>query len=161
MGTQEPAEKITQVGVAFWWGLALADLVLYTPLLAVGLVGHWLDRQWGIVVLAGALGITIYWPLVCLATIWSARDTPHWSLPKERQYWVILKDCRVPTAKLYSRSIQNVGRDEETMITFKGAEGTMMRMSGNATHAGTIHKGTQKHKSKIVKDAEIGWLGIK
>jgi len=90
MGTQEPAEKITQVGVAFWWGLVLADLVIYTPLLAVGLVGHWLDRQWGIVVLAGALGITVYWPLVCLATIWSARDTPHWSLPKERQYWVVL-----------------------------------------------------------------------
>ena len=34
MGTQEPAEQITAVGVAFWYGFALADLVVYIPLLA-------------------------------------------------------------------------------------------------------------------------------
>ncbi len=41
MGTQEPAERITEVGVAFWWGIAVADLVVYTPLLAAGLAAHW------------------------------------------------------------------------------------------------------------------------
>ncbi len=39
MGTQEPAEYITDVGVAFFKGFAGADLVLFTPLLAVGLLG--------------------------------------------------------------------------------------------------------------------------
>jgi hypothetical protein len=36
MGTQEPAMQITEVGAAFWWALAFADLVFYTPLLGLG-----------------------------------------------------------------------------------------------------------------------------
>jgi hypothetical protein len=46
MGTQEPAKKITEVGTAFWYGFAFADLVVYLPLLGAGLVGHWLERPW-------------------------------------------------------------------------------------------------------------------
>ena len=90
MGTQEPAATVTPVGAAFWWGLAAADLVFYTPLLAAGLAGHWLGTGWGTVLLAGALGVTAYWPLACLATVWRARGLPGWSLPKEAQYWVAL-----------------------------------------------------------------------
>jgi len=90
MGTQEPASRITEVGVAFWWGLALADLVFYTPLLALGLYGHWTGSPWGPLVLAAALGITVYWPIVSLATVARARAAPGWSLPKERQYWIVL-----------------------------------------------------------------------
>ena len=33
MGTQEPAESITEVGVATWWAFAFGDLVFYTRLL--------------------------------------------------------------------------------------------------------------------------------
>ncbi len=90
MGTQEPAERITEVGVAFWWGIAVADLVVYTPLLAAGLAAHWAGWGWGVAALAAALGITIYWPILCLATIWRARGAPGWSLPKERSYWIVL-----------------------------------------------------------------------
>lgn len=56
MGTQEPAEQVTAVGVAFWYGFALA----------------------------AALGITVYWPSVCLAAIIAAHDAPGWSLPTVR-----------------------------------------------------------------------------
>ena len=90
MGTQEPAERITEVGVAFFWGLAVGDLLFYTPLLAVGLAGHWIGAGWGIVALAAALGITVYWPLVCLATVVRAGRAPVWTLPKERDYWIVL-----------------------------------------------------------------------
>ena len=38
MGTQEPASQISEVGVAFWYGFAFADLVVYIPLLALGLI---------------------------------------------------------------------------------------------------------------------------
>jgi len=45
------------------------------------------------------------------------------------------------------------------MIKFKRAEGTMMRMSSNATHAGAIHKGTQKIKAKSSKMRKsVGWV---
>ena len=90
MGTQEPAHGITPVGAAFFWGIALADLVFYTPILALGLLGHAAGAGWAPVVLGAALGITAYWPLFCLATVYRARGAPGWSLPKEIQYWLVL-----------------------------------------------------------------------
>ena len=72
MGTQESAEAVTEVGAAFWYGFAFGDLVTYIPLLAVGLYGHWRGDSWATTVLAAALGITVYWPVVCLATVTAA-----------------------------------------------------------------------------------------
>lgn len=89
MGTQEPADRITEVGVAFFKGFAGADLV-YAPLLAIGLAGHLLGAEWTGPILGAALGITVYWPIVCLWAVRSARGAPGWSLPKEAQYWVVL-----------------------------------------------------------------------
>lgn len=88
IGAQEPAEAITEVGAAFWYGFALGDLLIYIPLLFAGLIGHILGRQWGNVGLAAALGITVYWPIVCLAAMVDARDAAGWNLSSEMQYWV-------------------------------------------------------------------------
>lgn len=90
MGTQEPAEQITEVGVAFWYGFAFGDLVVYIPLLAIGLVGHWHNRICGRVMLVAALGITVYWPVVNLAAVVSARSAPGWALPNESAFWFVL-----------------------------------------------------------------------
>jgi hypothetical protein len=89
MGTQEPAERITDVGVAFFKGFAGADLV-YAPMLAIGLVGHSWGAAWSGPILGAALGITVYWPIVCLRAVRAARGTAGWDLPKEAQYWVVL-----------------------------------------------------------------------
>lgn len=89
MGTQEPAERITEVGTAFWYGFAVSDLLVYIPLLALGLVGHNSNRPWSNVVLGGALGITLYWPVVVLAAAVKARDATGWDI-NETQYWVVL-----------------------------------------------------------------------
>lgn len=90
MGTQEPATQITEVGVAFYRGFSIGDLLVYLPTLAIGLIGYWANKSWGRIVLAAALGITIYWPVVCLAAIFAAREAVGWSLPGERSYWVVL-----------------------------------------------------------------------
>lgn len=90
MGTQEPAGTITDVGVAFFWGYAFADVVSYIPLLALGLIGHALHKTWGRVALAGALGITIYWPITALAAVVFAQDAPGWNLPIPLEYWIVL-----------------------------------------------------------------------
>jgi len=89
MGTQEPPEAITEVGAAFWYGFAFGDLLVYIPLLFAGLVGHLRATNWGRVCLLGALGITVYWPLVCLAALVAARGAPGWSID-ETPYWAVL-----------------------------------------------------------------------
>jgi len=90
MGTQESADVITEVGVAFWYGFAFGDLVVYIPLLAIGLIGQWFGRAWTDVALAAALGITVYWPVVCLAAVVAAREAQGWLLSNETDYWLVL-----------------------------------------------------------------------
>ncbi|MEN8178565.1 MAG: hypothetical protein ABFS39_08070 [Pseudomonadota bacterium] len=90
MGTQEPADIITEVGVAFWYGFALGDLVAYIPILLVGLIGHLRAEQWGRIWMAAALGITVYWPIVCLVAVVNARAASGWNLTDEAPFWVVL-----------------------------------------------------------------------
>ena len=90
MGTQESANVISDVGVAFWYGFAFGDLVVYIPFLIVGLLGHWIGKVWGNILLGASLGITVYWPIVCLAAIVSARDATGWNLESEVAYWIVL-----------------------------------------------------------------------
>ena len=89
MGTQEPASRITEVGVAFWYGFTVGDLLIYIPLFALGLVGQLLDKSWWRVTLAAALGITIYWPVVCLVAVADARDAIGWDID-DTAYWIVL-----------------------------------------------------------------------
>jgi len=90
MGTQESAAVISEVGTAFWYGFAFGDLVLYIPLLAAGLAGHWLGLGWARAVLGAALGITVYWPIVCLAAVVAARGADGWALADETAFWIVL-----------------------------------------------------------------------
>lgn len=90
MGTQESAEQITAVGVAFFYGFAFGDLLVYIPLLVAGLVGHARSQNWGRVTLIAALGITLYWPPVSLAAAVIARDAAGWNLPNESVFWMVL-----------------------------------------------------------------------
>lgn len=89
MGTQEPSERITDVGAAFWYGFAFGDLVVYIPLLLAGLIGHLQGTNWGRIALAAALGITVYWPTVSLAALVDARDAPGWEIVNEIGYWCV------------------------------------------------------------------------
>jgi hypothetical protein len=89
MGTQESAESITEVGTAFWYGFAFGDLVVYIPLFLAGLIGHLRDTHWGRITLAAAMGITLYWPVVCLAALVDARDAAGWNVANEMPYWIV------------------------------------------------------------------------
>ena len=112
MGTQEPSERVTEVGVAFWWAFAFGDLLIYIPLLTAGLAGHLVAKAWGKVALAAALGITVYWPVVALAAVTAARDAASWSLPKESEYWVVLPLIASWAIWGLWRMIRELGRPE-------------------------------------------------
>ena len=70
--------------------VSFADLVFYIPLLAAALIGLMKQTPWARVVAAAAFGITVYWPIVCLATVVDARGAPGWSLRDETAYWIVL-----------------------------------------------------------------------
>jgi hypothetical protein len=120
MGTQEPAGRITEVGAAFWWGFAFGDLVIYIPLLILGLAGHWTAKSWarGVLkswargVLSAALGITLYWPVVALAAVAAARGAEGWHLPKEQEYWIVLPLIALWAAWALWRILAAPGRGE-------------------------------------------------
>lgn len=90
MGTQEPAETITEVGTTFFYGFALGDLLTYIPILLIGLVGHMRSSTWSRILFAAGLGITVYWPVVCLITVVDARDASGWKMADETPYWIAL-----------------------------------------------------------------------
>lgn len=108
MGTQESAAIITDVGVAFWYGFAFADLAIYIPLLAIGLILHWQHHRWSGPILAAALGITVYWPIVCLAAVVSARGADGWNLASEAGFWIVLPLIALWGAlALYQLTVEN------------------------------------------------------
>ena len=82
--------SLTEVGAAFWYGFAFGDAVFYIPLMALGLIGFAKGREWGRPVLIAAMGITVYWPIVCLAAVVAARGASGWNLPGENEYWIVL-----------------------------------------------------------------------
>lgn len=90
MGTQESTDQITAVGAAFWYGFAFGDLVTYIPVLLFGLIGHYRGKTWGRILLSAGLGVTVYWPVVCLAAVAAARDAAGWHLANETPYWIVL-----------------------------------------------------------------------
>ena len=89
MGTQDPADVVTEVGVAFWKGFSFADMLFYIPLLGYALATYDDVTQKNKTYLAAALGITVYWPIVCLKAAISARGAPGWSLD-DRPFLLLL-----------------------------------------------------------------------
>ena len=68
----------------------MGDAVFYIPLLLVGLIGLAKGSHLGKNLMIAAMGITVYWPIVCLVAVATARGAPGWTLPKESEYWVVL-----------------------------------------------------------------------
>ncbi len=90
MGTQEPAATITEVGTAFFYGFAFADLVFYIPLLGLALFAHMKNWSCCKLLLAASFAITIYWPIVCLAAIVDVQGADGWLFADQRVYWIVL-----------------------------------------------------------------------
>jgi hypothetical protein len=87
---QEPVEEITEIGVALNKGFGVGDTVVYLPLLIAGIIGLIKRKQWGLFSMTGALAITIYWPIVCLATLLFAKGSSGFNLSDYISYLILL-----------------------------------------------------------------------
>jgi len=77
LGLQETIGEIGKVGVAFAKGFAMADTLVYVPLLALGIIGLLTNKKWGYIAMMISLGITVYWPVVHLYAIYIEREAIH------------------------------------------------------------------------------------
>jgi len=69
LGLQESEKEIGKVGIAFAKGFAFGDTIFYIPLLVLGILGLIKGKKWGAILMLGALGISVYWPIVHLYAI--------------------------------------------------------------------------------------------
>jgi len=90
IGLQESRDVVGEMGVAINKGFGLSDTIIYLPLLVIGLVGLWLRKKWGLFAMVGALGITAYWPMVCLFFLLFARGSPGFNFTNFTSYTILL-----------------------------------------------------------------------
>lgn len=90
IGLQESVDVFGEVGVAVNKGFGVGDTIIYLPLLVIGLVGLWVRKKWGIYAMAGAMGITAYWPMVSIFFLLFARGAPGFSFSNYTFYSILL-----------------------------------------------------------------------
>ena len=90
MGLQESADLIGEMGVAMNKGFGVGDTIIYAPILLIGICGLLLRQRWGRLVMAGALAITAYWPIVILFILLFAKGTPGFHFTNYSTYFIVL-----------------------------------------------------------------------
>jgi hypothetical protein len=90
IGLQESVDVIGEMGVAVNKGFGVGDTIIYIPLMVMGLIGLWIRKEWGILTMAGALGITAYWPMVSLFLLLFAKGSPGFNFTNYTSYAIIL-----------------------------------------------------------------------
>ncbi len=90
VGLQESVEEITEVGIAFNKGFGFADTIFYISLFIVGIVGMLRRILIGIYFMFGAMAVTVYWPMVCLSTVYFAKNAIGYNFSNFTEYTVLL-----------------------------------------------------------------------
>ncbi len=94
-GLQEPASTVTAMGVVLNKAFAVADTLVYLPLVGIGLAGVWLRKTWGLIAFSAALGITAYWIIEVLYFIYAARGLPGFILSSQTKLTLMLLPLEV------------------------------------------------------------------
>lgn len=82
LGLQESEAEVTLIGVAWLRSFALADTLVYIPLLLLGIIGLIKNYRWGIMAMIGSLAISAYWPVINLTVIYLGKNEIN--LPPEK-----------------------------------------------------------------------------
>ena len=90
LGLQEHVNEITEIGVALNRGFGLGDTLLYIPLFIIGIIGIFWRSERGLYAMFAAMGITVYWPIVCLSTVFFAKSASAWHFTNYISYSILL-----------------------------------------------------------------------
>jgi hypothetical protein len=90
IGLQESKDIVGEMGVAINKGFGVGDTIIYLPLFVTGIAGLWFRKGWGLFAMVGALGITAYWPMVCIFFLLFAKGSPGFNFTDFTSYTILL-----------------------------------------------------------------------
>jgi hypothetical protein len=88
MGLQEDSKAIGEYGIQVNRAFGLGDTVVLIPLTALALIGLVLKKRWALTALAAAMGVTLYWPFVCIGLFSFLDGVAGYTLVPGFTYWV-------------------------------------------------------------------------
>ena len=127
---QEPHTEITDIGVALNKGFGFGDTVFYIPLFIIGIFGLLKRSAYGLYVMFGAMAITVYWPIVCLSTLFFAKGSSGWYFTDYTSYSIVLS-----LISLYGIwGFWLLYKNRFTMVKCEDNEGTKQYTTKNKRH---------------------------
>jgi hypothetical protein len=90
IGLQESKDMVGEMGVAINKGFGVGDTIIYLPLLVIGVVGLWFRKMWGLFAMAGALGVSAYWPMVVIFFLAFAKGSTGFDFTNFTSYTILL-----------------------------------------------------------------------
>ena len=90
LGLQESLKDVGQFGIQTNLAFAVADTLVYIPLIVFSIIGLLLKKRWSLYTTAAVLGISIYWSTTIIFMLIFLRGIPDYHLEVGLEYWLFL-----------------------------------------------------------------------
>ncbi len=90
MGFQEAEQLITPFGVRVNRAFAVADTLVYIPLIIFALTGLFLKKRWSLLLTAAVMGISAYWATTTACMFLFLQDVASYTFIPPPTYWVFV-----------------------------------------------------------------------
>jgi len=90
LGLQESLKDVGQFGVQSNKAFAVADTMVYIPLIVVSIIGLVLKKHWSLYTTGAVMGISIYWATTIIFMLIFLKGVPDYHLEVGLEYWLFL-----------------------------------------------------------------------
>jgi len=90
LGLQESLKDVGQFGIQTNRAFAVADTIVYIPLIVVSIIGLLLKKCWSLYTTAAVMGISIYWSTTIIFMLIFLKEVPNYHLEAGLEYWLFL-----------------------------------------------------------------------
>jgi len=90
LGLQESIEDVGQFGIQLNRAFAVADTIVYIPLIIVSIIGLVQKKHWSLYTTGAVIGISIYWATTIIFMLIFLTGVPDYHLDAGLEYWMFL-----------------------------------------------------------------------
>ena len=90
LGLQEDVKEVSEFGVQINRAFGAGDTFIYIPLMAISLVGLFLNKRWSLVTTAALMGISAYWATTVAFMLFFLSGVPNYNLEPGPEYWLFI-----------------------------------------------------------------------